>query len=88
MVWTCRQCKEPNEVESTERKILDKLYTVIGFTCQKCNTFNKIYVTTRSLDEAMQELERLNQSRQDFQYHFAKVLKKAIGVQEKYNGAF
>lgn len=75
------------DVDSLERRVLSKLDTVEGFTCVH-GEWNPVFHLTPSLEAAMQRLDNLPVTHRNFQYYFAKTLRKAEGVQKRSgNGA-
>lgn len=82
--WPCTHCGRLNMVDllMPERREAGKLVSEDGFVCE-CGVWNVMFYTTISLREAMRKLESMDVRRRDFRYHFAKVLKKAEGIQAK-----
>jgi len=85
----CPACYEESmvDMENLDRKPIDKITTELGFYCPKCEHWVKVSLTTLSLDTALAKLAKQSPEQCGYHFHFAKTLKKAEGVQERY-GAF
>lgn len=85
--WMCSGCGKWNMIDllKLERRAVDKIFFVDGFLCDHCKMWVNVFYTTRSLQDAMKKLESMDEKRKDFRYHFAKVMRKAEGVQERMN---
>ena len=75
------------DMESLERHAIDGVASRLGIKCPKCDTWITVSYTTRLLDDALNKLASRSTNSAGYHYHFAKALKKAEGVQEKY-GSF
>jgi C4-type Zn-finger protein len=86
--FTCPACNKENmvDMENLDGKPVNKIVTELGFMCE-CGTWVRLSYTTRSLDDALIKLEKKSPGSAGYHYHFAKALRKAEGVQEKY-GSF
>lgn len=82
--FTCEQCRKITMVslDSLVKVRTDKIRTSAGFVCAHCDRFQEIYCSTSSLEDAFAKLRRIDRHRKDFRFHFAKVLKKALGIQD------
>lgn len=83
--WRCRTCGHENMVDFDMLSgwPLDKIIHVQGFPCEECGNWEAIFYTTASLEAAMQRLKALSPGRPDFQYHLARVLRKAEGINRR-----
>ena len=68
------------DFESLNRWPLDKLITAQGFVCTYCGAREAVSYSTISLQEAEGKLTRYAPTHPQFQFLFAKVLRKTIGV--------
>lgn len=77
------------EVDHLEKRVMSKLLTVEGWVC-KHGSFNPVFRVTPSLQAAMERLDNMEITHRNFQFYFAKTLRKAEGVQKRTvnNGAF
>ena len=64
-----------------EIRPVSNLVSVEGFTCQFCERWEAVFYTTQSLMALLERLESMKPTHKNFQYYFAKTLKKAEGVQ-------
>ena len=80
--WRCEQCGKQSMIDLTklERRAVNKIVTAKGFVCAGCTGWQAVFFTTRSLDDALMKLERLDVRRKDYRFHFGKALRKAEGV--------
>ena len=85
----CDSCGHENmvDMDNMDGRPIDKIVTAVGFVCSECEKWTTVYRTTLSLDTAMIKLANKSPESFGYHFHFAKTLKKAEGVQEKY-GAF
>lgn len=70
-------------VETLTEKSVDKIKTARGYNCENCGQFNTLYHVTTSMRESLEKLKRYRITHPDFQFHFAKTLKKALSSQGK-----
>lgn len=70
-------------MEDLAEKSVDKIKISRGYMCENCGQFNTLYYVTISMRESLEKLKRYRISHPDFHFHFAKTLKKAIGIQER-----
>lgn len=84
LAWTCKHCRSVNMVDmnSLFGRPAGKLLTEHGYFCANCLLFNRLYLSTRSLDDAIQKLKSVRVTHPKFQFFFAKTLRKALGVQK------
>jgi hypothetical protein len=61
---------------------IDSVRHAAGYKCEDCGTFNRLFITTNSLDDAVEKLERYEPGHKQFMWHFGKTLKKALGLQK------
>ena len=83
--WVCPECRSLNFVEMnilTEIPI-DRVKREAGYTCEGCGKFQRLFLTTNSLNDATEKLKKMSVTHKNFRFHFAKTLKKAIGIQGK-----
>jgi len=82
----CPSCDEENmaDMENLEGRPINNLVSELGFNCTKCEAWIRVTFTTRSLDTAMEKLAGKSPDSSGYHFHFAKTLKKAEGVQERY----
>ena len=71
------------DLGNLKRQKIDELHKGEGYNCELCGTWVTVFITTKSLDKAMEKLNKLRVTRPDFRYHFLKVLKKATAIQKK-----
>ena len=85
--FTCPTCNKENmvDMESLDGKPINKIVTELGFMCE-CGTWIRVSYTTRSLEDALNKLEKKSPGSAGYHFHFARTLRKAEGVQEKYGG--
>lgn len=74
--------EEMVDIGRMERRRVDALRAVEGFTCQH-GAWNPVFYLTRSLEEAMERLDQIPVTHRNFRYYFAKTLRKAEGIQER-----
>ena len=74
------------DMESLESQPVDKVVSRLGTRCINCDTWITISYTTRLLEDALKKLASRSTNSAGYHYHFAKALKKAEGVQERYGG--
>ncbi|MFA6198724.1 MAG: hypothetical protein WC734_06285 [Patescibacteria group bacterium] len=86
--FPCPACNEENmvDMENLDGKPVNKIVTELGFNCTKCDTWVRVLYTTWSLDTALIKLAKKSPESAGYHYHFARTLRKAEGVQEKYGG--
>jgi hypothetical protein len=86
---SCPSCNNENmvDMENLDGKPINKIVTELGFMCIKCDTWVRVSYTTRLLDDALIKLAKKSPESAGYHFHFARTLKKAEGVQEKY-GSF
>jgi len=84
----CPSCGYENmvDVESLESHPVDRVASRLGIKCPECDAWVTFSYTTRSLENALKKLASRSTNSAGYHYHFAKVLKKCEGVQEKYGG--
>ena len=84
----CPACNEEImvDMDNLEKQPIDKVASRLGTMCTNCDTWVTISYTTRLLEDALKKLEGKSPTSAGYHYHFAKVLKKCEGVQEKYGG--
>jgi len=82
----CPSCDEENmaDMENLEGRPINNLVSELGFNCTKCGAWIRVTLTTLSLDTAFAKLSRQSSENIGYHFHFAKTLKKAEGVQERY----
>lgn len=82
----CPSCNEENmaDMENLETRPINKLVSEMGFNCIKCSKWVRVTFMTRLLDTAMNKLASKSPESSGYHFHFAKTLKKAEGVQERY----
>jgi len=85
----CPSCHEEFmvDMERLQYQPIDKVGERLGTTCTNCVTWVTVSYTTRSLEDALKKLASRSIKSAGYHYHFAKALRKAEGVQEKY-GSF
>lgn len=71
------------DLEHLEEWQVDKLTTAQGFVCEKCGGKQAVYAISTSLREAEKKLFRYSPAHSQFQFHFAKLLKKVSGMLER-----
>lgn len=83
---SCPVCGEENmvDMDNLDGKPISKIVTELGFSCAKCDAWVKVSYTTMSLDTALERVARIPTDNKSFHFHFAKALKKAEGIQERY----
>ena len=83
---TCQSCLEENmiDMENLNSRTANKVVTILGQYCSKCGRWITISYTTLSLDMALMKLASRSTQSIGYHWHFAKTLKKAQGVQERY----
>jgi len=86
---TCPTCNEENmvDMENLNGRPVDKLVSELGFNCIKCDQWVRVSYMTRLLDTALEKLVNKSPNSCGYHFHFAKTLRKAEGVQERY-GSF
>ena len=84
----CPYCDEESmvDMDDLDGKPVNNITTELGFICTKCGTWVRVSYTTRSLDDALIKLEKKSPKSAGYHFHFARTLRKAEGVQEKYGG--
>src|SRR5574342_283659 len=85
MPWRCSTCLYENlvDLESLSEWPLNKLFTAEGFVCENCGTREAVRYVTPSLLEAETRLTRYRPGQAQFQFLFGKLLRKAVGVNER-----
>lgn len=85
MPWRCSACQVENLVNLERLCVwpMDKLFTAEGFVCESCGTREAVRYVTPSLREAEDKLTRYRPGQAQFQFQFAKLLRKAKGVNER-----
>jgi len=80
----CTHCFEENMVDIGKliRRKQDKLRDSLGFLCAGCDRFVHVFTTTKSLDRAFERLNNRPIYSRNYMFHFARVMKKAEGIQE------
>jgi len=73
------------DMENLDGKPVNKIVTELGFMCE-CGTWVTVSYTTRSLEDALKKLASRSIKSAGYHFHFARTLRKAEGVQEKYGG--
>ena len=84
----CPTCHEEVmvDMESLESHPIDKVASKLESKCPQCDAWVTFSYTTRLLEDALKKLSSRSTNSAGYHYHFAKALKKAEGVQEKYGG--
>jgi len=84
----CPSCLEEImvDMDNLETRPIDKVASRVGTRCTNCDTWITISYTTRLLEDALKKLMNRSPQSAGYHYHFAKVLKKCEGVQERYGG--
>ena len=82
--WACR-CGHENLIDLGRlgKRPITGMVSALGFVCGKCHEWQTVFHTTRSLDEAINQLENIPIDHPKFQFLFAKVLRKAEGVNQR-----
>ena len=85
MPWRCSVCLFLNlvDLEKLELWPMDKLFSAEGFICEKCGTREAVRYVTPSLREAETKLTRYRPGQAQFKFLFAKLFRKALGVNER-----
>ena len=85
MPWRCGICRVENLVDMENLSVwpLDKLFSAEGFTCEFCGTREAVRYVTPSLREAEDKLTRYRPGQAQYKFLFAKLLRKAKGVNER-----
>jgi hypothetical protein len=83
--WRCRTCGHENMVDFDNLLTwpVDKITWAEGFFCKKCGNKEAVFYNTTSLFVAMRKLDSISSGRADFQYHLARVLRKAEGINRR-----
>jgi hypothetical protein len=81
----CSNCDHVNMIDwsKLESRPLAGLYTVSGYTCKKCGKWKPCYYSNRLLDESLRKLESISPKNRSFEFHFRKLVKRAIDIQER-----
>lgn len=83
--WLCGVCHMENMVDLDHllERTVDKLITAEGFVCESCGMWEAISYRTLSLQEMERKLSRYRPEQQQFQFLFAKLVRKQIGLNER-----
>lgn len=71
------------DIDSLQKIPLDQVTQEMGYCCEGCHQFRRVYLTTRSLDDALDKLKKINRKHSKFSFLFAKTLHKAEALQVK-----
>lgn len=83
--WRCADCQCENmvDLDALTEWPLDKVLTAQGYVCECCGRREALSFVTVSLREAVDRLTRWRPGQAQFEFHFAKLLKKAQGVNQR-----
>lgn len=71
------------DLDALQERPLDKVRNEAGYTCSGCKEFQRVYITTKSLNVALTRIKTFDTKRGDFLWHFGKTLKKALSTQRE-----
>lgn len=75
------------DLENLDIRPMSKLVSAEGFTCSACGEWKILFFNTPSLKALLERLNQMNPTHKNFQYYFAKTLRKAEGVRDSlYSG--
>lgn len=79
--FICSGCGQESmiDLDKLERRPLDRITWMDGFQCT-CGVWKPVWFETALLSDAMRKLD---DSKKDFRFHFAKVLKRALTTYER-----
>jgi hypothetical protein len=83
--WRCVTCNQENmiDLEKLAERPLDRLVSVREFRCEKCGMWQAVCFRTVSLMEQIRKLMRYPPQHPKFGFLFARVLRKAGGVNQR-----
>lgn len=71
------------DIEKLERRSVDRVAQDMGYCCEGCHQFQRVYLTTQSLDDALDKLKKIDRKHSKFLFLFTKTLHKAESLQVK-----
>ncbi len=63
---------------------VDMIIKEVGYFCGECEKFQPLFVSTKSLAAAVEEMNRTKLTHSKFRFRFQKTLHKAVQVQVKH----
>ncbi len=81
----CDTCGHEQMVdwERLEVRPISSLYTAHGYTCSKCSTWKRLWISTVQLLEHIRRLETMQPTHPSFWYHYSKTMKRSLVIQRR-----